>query len=101
MVLSVRAHHYPTPHKSHNTHTHSYLIIITQLLRSVGCDLAGIRTPADLRAYVLGNRAHIETILPSGSQRPYPKARGAFKCVCVRVTCVGCGAWDGRPQLTD
>lgn len=60
-------------------------MIITQLLRSAGCDLGGIRTPADLRAYVLGNRAHIETILPPGSQRPYPKARGAFKCVPVCV----------------
>lgn len=56
-------------------------MIITNLLVEAQCDLMAIQTPADLRGYVLSHRAALEACLPPNTQVPYPKARGAFKCV--------------------
>lgn len=58
-------------------------MIITNLLLAARCDLATIQTPANLRSYVTSHRGALEECLPPKDRVPYPKARGAFKCVAL------------------
>lgn len=76
-----------------NATAHAYVLVLTDMLRALGCQMSDLGGAEELRRYVLTHKREMEALIPP-NRVPYPRERAAWKKVWEWAS--GKRIWEGE-----